>query len=415
MTRSSLWLVMTLFASGSAFAQCDSAPGEFTQTCGQLQHYVDKLESTVTSHWDGKRTPVSFSTELLSANDNRGPQVLLNPTTLEGARREMDAIASKLGVQAITILVGFPTLYQPFYQYNKDPEDYGKVLSFYKSVMSEARKRGLKVAIESSVVFPMEARDLPLNSYYATLSESGLIAGRTQVALAIAQELQPDWLNMGSEPDTQSALLGHRQIFSPQEYAKIISGIVTELRKAGVAGKPLIGAGIGTWDPNATGFVKALAGTGVDYIDLHVFTINGDFINNTLACLDAAHAAGKGVAISETWLKKVSDSDLQGGGKFHTVRILRQAALTSFYSFWGPLDARFIDAMVKLAYWKNLYYLSPVASNLLFAYTDYEQSRNLDLRGRRRQNNEAEVAALRSGSLSVAGKAYAAAIGGGPR
>lgn len=414
MIRNALCLVITLF-TGNAFSQCVSVPAEFNQTCGQLQRYVDKLDKAVTSAWDGKRTAVSFSTDLLSANDNRGLQGLLNPRTMDGVRREMDAIAKRLGVQAITMSVNFPTLYQPFYQYNKDPDDYGKVLSFYKSVMAEARKLGLKVVIESAVVFPMEARDLPLGSYYATLSEGALIAGRAQVALAIAKELQPDWLNLGSEPDTQAALLGHRQTFPAQEYAKIISNVVTELRKAGVSGKPLIGAGVGTWDPNATGFVKALAGTGVDYIDLHVFALNGDFVNSTLACLDAAQAAGKGVGISETWLKKVSDSEMQGGGQFHTVRTLRQAAVSSFYSFWEPLDARFLEVMVKLAYWKNLYYLSPMSSNLLFAYSDYSRSQGLDLRGSRRLNNEAEMGALRSGSLSVSGKAYATAIGGGGR
>jgi hypothetical protein len=130
------------------------------------------------------------------------------------------------------------------------------------------------------------------------------------------------------------------------------------LRNAGISGKPLIGAGIGSWVPNGTDYIRALAGSGVDYIDLHVFTLNSDFIANTIACLDAAHAAGKGVAISETWLKKVTDADLQGGGRFHTVRTLRHATLNSFYSFWAPLDSRFIEVMVKLAHWKNLYYLS---------------------------------------------------------
>ena len=407
--------VMALLpGSNPTFAQCSSVPVEFAETCAQLQRYLERFESTVASHWDGKKAPVAFSTELRSANDNRGLRSLLRPGTMDGLRRELDALSSRIGVRAVTILVGFPTLYPPFYQYNKDPEDYARVLTFYKNVMAEARKRGLKVIIETSVVFPTEARDLPLGDYYATLSESGLVAGRTQVALTIAKELQPDWLNLGSEPDTQSALLRLRQAYSPERYAELVSAVVAQLRKAGISGKPLIGAGIGTWEPNGTAYVRALAGAGVDYIDLHVFTINRDFIANTIACLDAAHAAGKGVAISETWLKKVTDAELQGGGRFHTVQALRRAAVDSFYGFWAPLDSRFIDVMVKLAYWKNLYYLSPVLSNLMFAYTDFDGAGTLDLRERRRQNSARELAALREGTLSPAGKAYAAAIAGSP-
>jgi len=405
-------VVMALLAGAPAFAQCSSVPAKFAETCAQVQRYLSLFETTVDSQWDGKRTPVAFSTELRSANDNRGLRALLRPGIMQGVRREMDALSSRIGVQAVTIAVGFPTLYPPFYEYNKDPQDYPKVLDFYKGVMAEARQRGLRVVIETSVVFPAEARDLPLDDYYATLSESSLIAGRSQVALTIAKELQPDWLNLGSEPDTQSALLRLRPAYSAAQYAKLVSAVVAHLRKAGISGKPLIGAGIGSWEPNGTAYVRALAGAGVDYIDLHVFTINSDFIANTIACLEAARAAGKRVAISEAWLKKVTDADLQGGGRFHTIKVLSAATLNTSYSFWSALDSRFIEVMVKLANWKNLYYLSPIASNLMFAYSDYDQASTSELSERRRQDSAAELAAFRSGTLSGSGKAYAAAIAG---
>jgi hypothetical protein len=48
----------------------------------------------------------------------------------------------------------------------------------------------------------------------------------------------------------------------------------------------------------------------------------------------------------------------------------------------------------------------------MFAYLDYHQASTLDLRERRKQNNEAGLAARRNGALSPTGEAYAVAIAG---
>jgi len=70
----------------------------------------------------------------------------------------------------------------------------------------------------------------------------------------------PESGNLCSEPDTQAALLGLSAEYTPQEYASEIATIVSQLRAAGIKGKPLIGAGIGNWQTNGSAYLQALLG-----------------------------------------------------------------------------------------------------------------------------------------------------------
>jgi hypothetical protein len=404
-----LLLIFAVITAGRMAAQCSAAPADFAATCQEIQAHLKHFDALVNSGWKGTRSPVAFATELLAANDNRGLHALLRPNTINAVRGELRGFA-KVGVQAVTMAVGFPILYKPFYEFNKDPQDYDAVLSFYKSVMAELRKRGLKVVIESSVMFPTFARDVPLAQYYATLSESQIIAGRAQVAETVARELKPDWLNLGSEPDTQAALLRMRSGYPPRQYGEMIAAIVHQLRKAGIQAPPLIGAGVGAWRENGGSYIKELTKTGVDYIDLHIYSVNLDYVDNLVKFIDQAQAAGKRVGISEAWMKKVSDAELRGRREFGIIKLLNSARQYDSFSFWAPLDSEFIEDLVKLAHWKNLYFVSPFSSPLFFSYTDYRAASQLEPAQRYAENIKLSMEAMRKGELSPTGKAYAAAI-----
>src|ERR1035438_5132884 len=178
-------LVLICLHAGPAASQCSSAPASLGTLYNQLQGDRDSFNTTVGAGWNGVKTPVAFGTEVTTADCNRGPATLLAPGTFAQVLRQLNAFAL-LGVQSVTTCIGFPLLYQPFYQYNNDPQDYPEVVAFYQSFVSEAHKRGLKVVIETSVLFPSIATALPLTQYYATLSESQVSAGRGQNALVIA-------------------------------------------------------------------------------------------------------------------------------------------------------------------------------------------------------------------------------------
>jgi hypothetical protein len=406
-----LGLLLGLAWSATAAAQCSSAPASFTATCTQLEGYLSSFNSTIQSQWNGSQPPVAFGAELTAADANRGLSVLISPTSIHSVELQLDGLVN-VGVQTVVVGVSFPILYPPFYQYNNDPQDYATVVSFYQKVMTQARQRGLKVVVEASVLFPDMATDLPLTAYYATLSSDDVTAGRGQNALNVAQLLAPDWLNLGSEPDTQAALLGLSQPYTPQQYAAEISTIVAQLRGAGINGKPLVGAGVGTWSPNATDFISDEVGTGLDYIDLHIYSVNLGFLADAATDFDLAIMSGKGVALSEAWMRKVNDSQLEGLGDFGIESLLSSSTTTSLdnFSFWSPLDSEFLTDLADLAYWKNLYYISPYPIQFLFAYLDYNSTIGMTPD----QINAAETplftAALQNGTLSATGEAYSALI-----
>jgi uncharacterized protein (TIGR03437 family) len=401
------FLLMCLQA-GQAAAQCSSAPASLSSLCSLLQGDLDGFNTTVTAEWNGVKTPVAFGTDLTTADCNRGTTTLLAADTFAQVLIQLNAFAL-VGVQSVTVCMGFPILYQPFYRYNNDPQDYLPMVTFYQNVVSEAHKRGLKVVVETSVLFPSVDTELPLTQYYNTLSEAQVTAGRAQNALVIAQQVQPDYLNLCSEPDTQSYLLGLPAEYTPQQFATDIATITSQLRAAGINGKPLIGAGIGNWQTNGSTYLQALLGAGTDYIDLHVYSANLNLLPLTVTYLDTAIAAQKGVAISEAWLKKVTDSQMQAS-EYAIIGALSGDPYDNF-SFWEPLDSEFLGELVKLSYWKSLYYLSPFSFDWFFAYLDYNQYGNETTAQQTTAINAAASAAMRAGELSPVGQSYAAAIG----
>lgn len=414
-------ILLTGLVAGHAGAQCSSAPSTYSTICNELQNYLTTFQTTLSTQWHGDKSPVAFGGELTSADCNQGLAVLTSPNTIHAVNTQLDGFA-RVGVQSVTFAVGFPVLYQPFLQFNGDPQDYTTILNFYKQVVAAARAHGMKVLIESSVMFPKLSSGFNLAGYYQTLNpappSAAVTNGRAAVAQTVATELQPDWLNLGSEPDTQAALLGLNTPYTPQQYAEEITTIVTTLRHAGILGKPLIGAGVGTWSPNAGAFIQAeaAASVGLDYIDFHIYSVNLNFLADAPGYIDMAHAAGKGAAISEAWMKKVSDEQLAGKSDLGIEQQFSNntTGATDTFSFWATLDAQFVTELSQMAYWKNLYYISPFPTEFFYAYLDYNQWGSQSPSTILAQETSATVAALNTNPipLTATGQAYATVIAG---
>jgi len=92
--------------------------------------------------------------------------------------------------------------------------------------------------------------------------------------------------------------------------------------------------------------------------------------------------------------------------------LLTSTATTSLdnFSFWSALDSEFLGELVKLAYWKNLYYISPYPIQFLFAYLDYNTTTGMTPDQINAQETPVLTAALQQGILSATGQAYSAAI-----
>lgn len=360
-------------ASCLAAAALAQVPTEYVD----LYHFLDEkmtgFDRTLEARWDGRRPPVNFGGELLTANGNRG-RALLTTRALAGLRLELDRLRA-LGLDSVTIAIPFPLLDPAFLEWSGDPADFRSFVAFFSTVVAETHARGMKLVVENGAMFPgiySAGSGLDAASYYPMLSASQYIAGRTAQVVTIAGEIHPDLLNVGSEPDTEHRLTGQAFLGLPGSFAGMVRGFVTQVAAAGVTDVPIV-AGSGSWMHDASAYVDALCDIpGLWGIDLHLYPVNYDFLDRTLDLADLARAHGKHVVLLETWLQKERDSELaQIDPAFDPTLYARDA-----FSFWAPLDQRFLAIVVKLAYVAQMEFVSPFWTRYFFAYLDYDQVSN---------------------------------------
>jgi uncharacterized protein (TIGR03437 family) len=398
--------VGTVLAAVSAAAQNTPVPSQYQDLYTALQQNLDAFAATVTAGSTGPKSPVAFGVELDTVNANRGTQLLAS-NTFSGVVLELNSL-QKLGVQSVTIAIGFPMLYQDFYTFNGDPADYASFLSFYKQVVAEVRKRGLTLVIETGLLFPgtySAGSNFNLAGYYQTLTSDQINDARAQEAVLLAQQLQPDWLALGSEPDTEAAIL-NQSAYQPDTYATAVASRLTQVRAAGVSGT-LLGAGIGTWQSNGTSFLQSLLATDLDFINLHVYPVNFAFLTpDTLTYVDMVKAAGKRVGMGEVWLLKEADSEVSTTNVADNSTVFARDP----YSFWAPLDQEFLTSLVNLAYWKGIDFISPFWTRYFYAYLDYDNTSAMTPDEIIAAASSAEASALASGTFTSTATSYSSLI-----
>ena len=224
--------------------------------------------------------------------------------------------------------------------------------------------RGLKVIVESQVDQPNPAvSGSTINPYVQALSWTAYQAGRAQNAAVIAQYVKPDYLSVQTEPDTEATMSGQAQADTVSGSVQMLTQILASVRSVNTTGIQ-VGAGMGTWQKSFTSFVSAFAALPMQYIDLHVYPINGAYLQNLITAANTAHAAGMKVAMSEAWLEKIRDNELA---------TLSESASESRnnWSFWEPLDAQFLTTMTTLANYEQFAFVSPFWVSYFFDYLDY--------------------------------------------
>ncbi len=104
----------------------------------------------------------------------------------------------------------------------------------------------------------------------------------------------------------------------------------------------------------------------LDYIDLHIYPIQRDFIlDRVTEVTRLAREQEKGVSIGEAWLYKVSRREL---GRISPVK----AFARDVYSFWQPLDAQFLEVIVNLSHHTEAEFCSFFWMKYLYGYLDYD-------------------------------------------
>jgi hypothetical protein len=329
-----------------------AVPAEYQRTYSALKNILAEFDARLNSLGRRTKNRVIFGAELLPANCNRGKD-LLNPQAIQGVIVYLDRL-KELGVRGTTFPISHP-LYLPTFP------GYEGYVAFYKQVAQEVRKRGMKLDVESGILFANTSFS-HLSLSYAGLTFEKYKAEKREMIAAIIKDLQPDYLNLGAEPDTEAVLTGVREFNDPRQYTEYVNYVLDGLER----GRTKIIAGIGTWG-NLEYVRRLAAGTSLDGLDIHVYPVIGTSLDNIFAVADIARQYNKGLVMDEAWLYK--SEQYLGHDNAAWSELFRR----DNYSFWAPLDQQFLAGMVKFARTNNVEYLSPFWTNLFFAYLLYDK------------------------------------------
>lgn len=179
---------------------------------------------------------------------------------------------------------------------------------------------------------------------------------------AIIRHLRPDYVTIANEPSTERMLSGLS--YRVEDFTGMVRSMLRGLDRSGVR----VGAGAGTW--NAEAYIRSLAEhTDLEYIDIHLYPINRDYLERAATFADLARAHRKRVVMGEVWLYKVGDREL-GGPSATEAQVLGR----DVFRFWEPLDQKLLQTAIELAEAKGIEFVSPFWSKYFFAYPDYSPS-----------------------------------------
>jgi len=78
---------------------------------------------------------------------------------------------------------------------------------------------------------------------YKNLTFEKYKAEKKQMVAKIIKDLQPDYLNLGSEPDTEAVLIGLKEFNDPKKYTEYINYVLEGLERDKT--KMIAGQGVG--------------------------------------------------------------------------------------------------------------------------------------------------------------------------
>jgi hypothetical protein len=283
-------------------------------------------------------------------------QEMLEPARREAFALELTALRN-VGADAAVLEVCYPLLTPAF----QDPRPY---LEHYANLANEVRLRGLKLVVRHTLL-PATPAAPALQRYWARLTRPRFAAEHLEEARAILYALQPDYLTLQADRSAQPA--GNR--LQPQDWARLLRNAAEQLRgNAGVLNTRL-GAGLGATAD--TTLLDALARVpGLDYLDLQLYPVWAagqdqlQRLRDWPARVRTADPARR-IIVSETWLRKVGRSE-QAKPPAEDQLQVRDA-----YSFWGPLDQRYLQVLGRVARSEAIELVGIARPYPLFAYLDF--------------------------------------------
>jgi hypothetical protein len=418
------WNCIVCFLLGAVLNSAPAqVPPEFADLYPVLQADITNFEATLDAGWDGTYyTNCQFAAVLVPATDGGEGVAATNSNYFQYSVLPFLNALQSLGIKTIKCSINFPTLYQEYYNSTNganSPVAYTNMFNFFTNVVGQVRQRGMKLIIPSQNVFPFEQP--AISNYYSSLTFAQYTNGRSAQIQTIARYLKPDVLMVQSEPITEVDNLPANlssQLDDPTVDTNMIARFLNDLTNAGLrTTNMLVGAGMGTWQPDFDTYLTNFANLPLDIMDVHVYPVNRttnygvvqDFLARTITMADAASSRGMKIGMGECWLQKERDSELANPPS----QLVFQGRNT--YSFWSPLDREFLLCMVKLGHYKHYEFIDPFWATFFFACLDYTNQQpyltNLTADANAAvlisHENSAVKAALSAGQVTDTGSAYA--------
>ena len=266
-----------------------SVPSEYQGEYSTLQGIMSSFNSSLGSYPASGNGFVS-ATELLPANGNRGP-ALLQTNNLNSVASNLNTLQA-MGIRGVTIAIGYPLL-DPSFPNN------AQYLSYFEQVVAMAHARGMKVLVESQILFANTPYS-PLTFDWSALPYAQYVTRHIAQDQLIINQIHPDYLELGVEADTEAYLSGYTQLGTPSGWTSYIEQLLGGLNK----GNTKLVAGAGTWLGTSylTGFASDPR---LDMISTHVYPTYGQNLQTLLAIGKIAQEDNKRLVIDEVWEEKV--------------------------------------------------------------------------------------------------------------
>lgn len=165
-----------------------SVPSSYQSLYDELGAKLAVFEKQIPAPEAKGPSPTVFSIELTAANANRG-ETLLTPRARKGVSVNLDAFQA-LGVTGVMIATSFPVLAKDF------PRS-AEYLVFYKSVVDEVRRRGLKLHLKTGAAFvdPVFGHS-PAAAYFKKRMPETYVTAKRAMVETILRALKPDYLTV---------------------------------------------------------------------------------------------------------------------------------------------------------------------------------------------------------------------------